>query len=81
MPGNPLRVRTTIDYSVPTTGRVTMALFDVHGRKVATLVDGVIPAGRHSVEWSAPRGRGGLYFYRIQAAGHTLVEKLIVTGP
>jgi hypothetical protein len=44
-------------------------------------VDGVLPAGRHSVEWAAPRSRGGLYFYRLEAAGRTVVEKLVVTGP
>jgi hypothetical protein len=78
---NPLRLRTTIDYTVPSAGRVSLGVFDVHGRRLATLVDGVMPAGRHSVEWSAPRGRNGLYFCRLQAAGEMRVEKLIVTGP
>src|SRR5262249_5652070 len=74
---NPLRLRTTIEFTVPATGRVTLDLFDVHGRRVARLVDGVRPAGRNSVEWRAPSGRGGLYFYRLQAAGRTLVQKLV----
>jgi hypothetical protein len=77
---NPLRLNTTIDFTVPSAGRVSLALFDIHGRKVATLVDGPLSAGRHSVAWSAPRGRGGLYFYRLQAGDRTLVEKLVVTG-
>lgn len=76
---NPLRLRTTIDYTVPSPGRVTLSVFDVRGRRLATLVDGVLPAGRHSVEWVAPRG-GGLYFCRLQAAGRRVVEKLVVTG-
>ena len=78
---NPLRLRTTIDYTVPSSGRVTLSVFDVHGRRVASLVDGVLPAGRHSVEWAAPRSRGGLYFCRLEAAGRTVVEKLVVTAP
>src|SRR5262249_54050399 len=77
---NPLRARTTIDYTVPAAGRVTLAVFDVHGRRVATLVDGERPAGRHSVDWVIPRGRSGLYFYRLSAVGRTLVHKLVVTG-
>src|SRR5262245_22778901 len=77
---NPMRVATTIDYVVPSAGHVTLELFDVHGRKVATLVDGERSAGRHSVEWTAARGRGGLYFYRLRAAGRAVVEKLVVAG-
>jgi hypothetical protein len=77
---NPLQQRTTIEYAVPSAGHVTLDLFDVHGRRVARLVDGERPAGRNSVEWRAPSGRGGLYFYRLQAAGRTLVQKLVVIG-
>jgi hypothetical protein len=77
---NPLRARTTIDFVVPSEGHVTLDLFDVSGRRVARLVDGERPAGHHSVEWSAPRGRGGLYFYRIQA-GEFRARRAMMIGP
>src|SRR5262249_25611559 len=77
---NPLHSRTTIEYTVPAAGRVTLELFDVSGRKVASLVDGERTAGPHRVEWTPPRGKGGLYFYRLKAGGRTLVQQRVVTG-
>jgi hypothetical protein len=77
---NPLCTRTTIEYSVPRAGPVTLELFDVRGRLVERLVDGVRPAGRHSVEWRVARGGSGLYFLRLRSSGLTLVRKLVAAG-
>jgi len=77
---NPLCTRTTIEYSVPRAGPVTLELFDVHGRLVEQRVDGVRPAGRHSVEWCVARGGSGLYFLRLRSSGLTLVRKLAAAG-
>jgi len=59
---------------------VTLELFDVRGRLVERLVDGVRPAGRHSVEWRVARGGSGLYFLRLRSSGLTLVRKLVAAG-
>ena len=66
---NPFRGRTTIHLALPTNARVTLEVFDVSGRRVAEVVNRHMDAGRHSVEFDASRLRGGLYFYRMRAAG------------
>ena len=75
---NPVRTGTNIEFSLPMSGHVTLDVFDVAGRPVATLVDETRAAGRNVVAWSPTGLRGGLYFYRVRAAGRTLVRRLVV---
>lgn len=71
---NPFQSSTTISFSVSEQGtprRVTLAVYDVQGRRVAVLVDGVLQPGRHTVPWDGARPGGlpvgsGLYLYRLQ---------------
>jgi hypothetical protein len=77
---NPLRALTTIEFTLPAAGHVKLDVYDLGGRRLATLVDETRAAGRHVVAWSAAGRRSGLYFYRLQAAGRTLVRKLVVEG-
>ena len=70
-------------FTVPSAGRVTLALFDVHGRHVATLLDHDEAAGRHALRWDGRDGGGGhasagLYLLRIGAGGRSASGKLIV---
>jgi hypothetical protein len=55
---------------------------DVQGRVVATLVDGIVPAGRHEAAWDgAAGGRAagpGLYFVRLDACGRRAVRSLVL---
>jgi len=67
---NPFNPRTRIDFTMPEPGRVEIAVFDVLGRRVNTLIESVLPAGRHSVVWegtdlSGDRVASGVYFYRM----------------
>jgi hypothetical protein len=67
---NPFNPETAIPYSLAKEGRATIRIFDVGGRLVRTLVDGVRPAGPHVARWDgrAERGRplaSGIYFYTI----------------
>jgi hypothetical protein len=77
---NPLHTRTTIEFTLPATGHVKLEVYDIGGRRVATLMDETRAAGRHVVTWLAAGRRNGLYFYRLRAAGRTLVRKLVVEG-
>ncbi|MEK9137579.1 MAG: FG-GAP-like repeat-containing protein, partial [Bacteroidota bacterium] len=81
---NPFNPSTTIQYSLPSLsfnqakGRagegshVTLKVYDLFGREVATLVNGQLGAGSHEVTWDGAGVASGVYFYRLQA-GH-LVE-------
>lgn len=66
---NPFNPRTVITYTLAAAGPVTLRVFDVLGREVATLVDAVEPAGRREVAFDAAGLPGGVYLYRLTAGG------------
>jgi hypothetical protein len=57
---------------------VTLKVFDLLGREVATLVDGRMEAGTHKVVWNASGFASGIYFYRLQCGESVLVRKLVL---
>lgn len=69
---NPFNPSTTIGYQLPTSSRVDLSIYNVHGQKVRTLVDQTQSAGTYEVAWDGhdahdvPVG-SGIYFYRLQA--------------
>ena len=74
---NPFNPSTTIAFGMPETGKVTLEVFDVMGRKVATLLNSETKtAGRHSVQFNADRLASGMYIYRLRAGGNVLTKKL-----
>lgn len=76
---NPFNPRTTISYELPRRVHVSIKVYDVFGREVATLVDGVQNAGVRSVEWDAASFASGIYFCKLQAGGYVATRKLILT--
>jgi len=63
---NPFNPSTTIRYVMPTAGGVTLKVFDVLGRAVASLPLGLQQAGEHEVKFDAEGLSSGVYFYRLQ---------------
>jgi hypothetical protein len=57
---------------------VTLKVFDVLGKEVATIISEEIPAGNYSKQWSAATLPSGVYFYRLQAGSFTRTKKLIL---
>ncbi len=64
---NPFNPATTIAFTLPHTAHVSLAVFDVLGRRVATLVDRPMASGLHRVSFDAAGLPGGLYLYRLDA--------------
>jgi len=64
---NPFNPTTTIEYDLPKAVHVRLAVLDLLGREVATLVDGIESPGYKSVEWNASGSASGVYFYRLEA--------------
>jgi hypothetical protein len=63
---------------VPEAARVTLKIYDVLGREVAVLADGVKEAGFRSIEWNAGNVASGTYFYRLTAGTFTEVKKMMI---
>ncbi|MBI5464887.1 MAG: T9SS type A sorting domain-containing protein, partial [Ignavibacteriales bacterium] len=66
---NPFNPSTTIRFSLPQREHVTLKVFDVLGREVATLVNQDMNAGEHLVQFNAERLSSGIYFYRLVVSG------------
>jgi len=80
---NPFNPRTTIRYTVPDRGHVTVAVYDARGSHVATLFDGERAAGAYAAEWNGRAANGlvvgsGVYFARIQHNGVTSSHKMVL---
>jgi enterochelin esterase-like enzyme len=74
---NPFNPSTTIRFSLPKSGYVTLKVYDILGREVETLLNGEWTAGTYSVEWIPNNLASGVYFYRIQAGAFSDVKKLM----
>ncbi len=75
---NPFNPTTTIRYDVKQSGLVSVKIFDILGREVATLVSGTIPAGFHTTVWDASSLPSGLYLCRMEAPGFEHTRKLVL---
>ena len=73
---NPFNPETTIGYKVQTASKVSLKVYDVLGREVATLVNEYKQAGPYVTTLSATSLPGGVYFYRIQADGYSETKKM-----
>jgi hypothetical protein len=75
---NPFNPTTTIHFSLPQRERVTLKIFDVLGREVATLANGELSAGEQSVQFNATNLSSGIYFYQMMAGSYVQRKKMIV---
>ncbi len=77
---NPFTTLTHFVFEVQQAAPVRLAVYDVLGRSVAVLFDGMAPAGRHNATWNLT-GRvlpGGVYFVRMEAAGAVEVRRMVL---
>ena len=75
---NPFNPTTSIRYALPQATEVRLAVYDVLGRQVAVLAEGMKPPGEHRVEVDAGRWASGLYFYTIEAAGQKQTQHMML---
>jgi hypothetical protein len=75
---NPFNPSTTISFDLPSKSFVTVKIFDLMGREVATIAHGELQAGRHQRQWNAEALSSGIYFCRLQAGSFTETRKLIL---
>ncbi|RKY91854.1 MAG: hypothetical protein DRQ01_07045 [Ignavibacteriae bacterium] len=75
---NPFNPSTTISYSVPEIEFVTLKVYDVLGKEVATLINEEKQAGSYEVEFGAQNLSSGIYFYKLQAGSFVETRKMIL---
>jgi hypothetical protein len=74
---NPFNSSTTIEYTLPQAGRVRIDIYDLLGRKVETLVNEEVQAGRHRAVWDASPYSSGVYFYRVEAGDFVDTKRMV----
>lgn len=75
---NPFNPATTIRFSVPEAGRVSVGVYNILGSEVAVLWDAATAAGEHSLSFNAGGLPSGVYFCRMQAGNYSAVRKLLL---
>ncbi len=75
---NPFNPSTVISFQLPVNSHVTLKVFDVNGREVATLVDENLAAGKHAATFAPRDLAGGFYFYKITAGKFSQTRKAVL---
>jgi len=75
---NPFNPTTNIRYSIPNSSFVTLKVYDMLGKEVATLMDGEQTAGSYVADFDAAALANGVYVYRLQAGSFSSAKKMVV---
>lgn len=75
---NPFNPSTTIRFSVPVSGLVSLKVFDILGKEIATLINGEQKTGHYEVAFDASRLSSGLYFYQLKSGSFTQTKKMLL---
>jgi len=75
---NPFNPSTVINFTLPKSGNVNLAIYDVLGREVEILVDQEMKVGSYKVDFDASKLTSGIYFYTIQSGNFVQTKKMIL---
>jgi hypothetical protein len=75
---NPFNVVTEIQLMLPSSGKLQIDVFNLLGRRVATIVDTELSEGEHRVQWNASDMASGIYFYKVRFGTMELTKKMIL---
>jgi len=73
---NPFNATTNISFDLAEAGNVSLNVYDITGRLVATLVDGQMDAGEHVVAWDASSVSSGVYFYKLSTGEYSATKSM-----
>jgi Leucine-rich repeat (LRR) protein len=75
---NPFNAGTELNYSLPRSSQVTLAVYNILGQRVVTLVQGIRQPGRYQVRWDAADLSSGIYFARLEAGEYSRTVKMLL---
>ncbi len=75
---NPFNSVTSIEFGLAEASHTKLEVFNLLGRKIKTLVDNHLNAGRHIVNWDASRYSSGLYFYRLTSGDYIEYQRMVL---
>ncbi len=75
---NPFNPGTSISWTQPVSGQIRLSVYNLLGQNMATLVDGLRPAGEHEVRLDASGWPGGMYVYVLETGTHTLTRRMVL---
>ena len=75
---NPFNPETTISFEIPIDNEVRVAIYDLNGRLVETLFEGMMMKGSHQITWNASQFASGVYFTKLSYKGQNIKQKLML---
>jgi hypothetical protein len=75
---NPFNYITSVSFALPSSVDVRLEVFDLLGRRIIVLVDGLVPAGTHAVLFNASSASSGIYVARMQVGSEVFFQKLVL---
>jgi len=75
---NPFNPNTTIEFSIPKTGFVTLKIYNLLGQKIATLVSEKLAPNNYKYIWDASEVASGIYFYKLEAGEYVEINKMVL---
>ncbi|MBK6766754.1 MAG: T9SS type A sorting domain-containing protein [bacterium] len=75
---NPFNAATTITFTIPEQLQVSLAVYNVLGENIATLIASQLPAGLHTVAFDASKLSSGIYFYKLASGNISMQRKMIL---
>ena len=75
---NPFNPVTAIDFDLPEAGNVKLVVYDISGKEVNVMQNGILPAGKHKMYFNAGRLASGVYFYKLESGSFVSVKRMTV---
>jgi hypothetical protein len=75
---NPFNPSTSINVSIPKESEVTLKVYDITGKEILTLADGILKAGLYKFTFNASELPSGVYFYKLKADGFSETKKMVL---
>jgi hypothetical protein len=75
---NPFNPATTIKFGIPKESKVSLKIYDILGKEVATIVNDKLEPGYYKYEWNGTQFASGVYFYRLDAGSFVKIKKMVL---